>query len=184
MSKKLLLIFSLLVSIFQAESQTKKFRPSDQKMLVKAGDKVEINADSAYIISASRALLLNEKLDELVGAQELNSELKSVNKELLSKIKEVDKLVSKILSRMESDNLEVNADFDQLLIELDANLDSMKENNKELASNNNQLKQQIAAMDATISKLKKEIRGIWWNGLADKIVVGIVGIGIGFIIGL
>jgi len=153
-------------------------------MLVVKGDVVEVNADSAYIISSSRALILNEKLDELAGARKLNGELKSVNDELLTKVKEVEKLVSKILSRMESDKVDIGNGFDEILSELDKSLDVMKENNKDLAANNINLKQQISSMDNTISKLKKEIRGIWWNGVADKIVVGILGVGVGLLIGL
>lgn len=182
MRKSFLLLVILGISL-SGFSQTKKFRSSDQKMLVKEGDIIEVNTDSAYIISSSRALLLNEKLDELSDARKLNVELKSVNVELLNKVKEVEKLVSKILKKMESDSTVIEEGFDEILKELDQSLDVMKENNRELATNNNDLKQQIAAMDDTISKLKKEIRGIWWNGLTDKIVAGVLGIGIGFLLG-
>lgn len=182
--RKATLLLLMLGTTFLGISQSKKFRSSDQKMLVVKGDVVEVNADSAYIVSSSRALILNEKLDELTGARKLNGELKSVNDELLTKIKEVEKLVSKILSRMESDKVDIGNGFDEILEELDKSLDVMKENNKDLAVNNSNLKQQISAMDDTIGKLKKEIRGIWWNGVADKIVVGILGLGIGLLIGL
>ena len=169
---------------FSSFSQNRKFKSSDQKMLVVNGDIVEVTADSAYIISSSRALILNEKLDELTKARELNSELKKVNTELLTKVKEVEKLVSKILSRMESDKVDIGNGFDEILGELDKSLDVMKENNKDLATNNADLKHQISSMDDTINKLRKEIRGIWWNGVADKIVVGVLGLGIGLLIGL
>ncbi|MEP5612436.1 MAG: hypothetical protein ABJP45_09320 [Cyclobacteriaceae bacterium] len=183
MQKNIVLLL-MLCTTFLGVSQSKKFRSSDQKMLVVKGDIIEVNADSAYIISSSRALILNEKLDELTSARKLNGELKSVNDQLLTKVKEVEKLVSKILSRMESDKTDIGEGFDDILAELDKSLDVMKENNKDLAANNSNLKLQITAMDDTINKLKKEIRGIWWNGVADKIVVGILGLGIGLLIGL
>ncbi len=183
MMLRLLLFLSFFGLIFFGFSQNVKFRSSDQKLLVSKGDLVEISADSAYIISSSRALLLNEKLEELSTARKLNAELKFVNGELLDKVKEVEKLVSKILKKMDSDSDVVEEGFDDILLELDMSLNVMKENNRELATNNSNLKQQIAAMDDTISKLKKEIRGIWWNGLVDKIVVGALGVGVGFLLG-
>lgn len=178
-----LLILLLLCSSLFSVGQEIKFRNSDQKLLLKKGDLVRIQADTAYIISRSRALLLNEKLGELKSTRELNADLQTLNKDLLSKVKEVEKLVSKLLKRMEANSAEADVDLEQILTDLDKNLISLKQNNTELAKNNQDLKKQIGEMDHTIAKLKQEIRGIWWNGLTDKIVVGALGIGVGFLIG-
>lgn len=174
----LLLISPLLFS------QEIKFRNSDQKLVLKQGDLVRIHADTAYVISRARAKLLNEKLDELANAQKLNANLQTINQDLLDKVKEVEKLVAKLLKRMEASTSEVDVDLEGILNDLDKNLASLKQNNSELARNNQDLKKQIGEMDQTIDKLKKEIRGIWWNGFTDKIVVGALGLGLGYLIGV
>ncbi|WP_462247275.1 hypothetical protein [Ekhidna sp.] len=176
----ILFLFLSFISV----GQEIKFRKSDQKLVLKKGDVVQVQADTAYIISQDRAQLLNEKLDELENARKLNTELKTINEELLSKVKEVEKLVSKLLKRMESSSTEVDVDLEQILKDLDTNLASLKSNNNELTKNNQDLKRQIGEMDHTIDRLKKEIRGIWWNGFTDKIVVGALGLGLGYLIGV
>lgn len=178
----LYLLLFLMATLVTA--QEIKFRNSDQKLIVKKGDLIEVYADTAYIISRSRALLLNEKLDELEKTRKLNTDLKTINDDLLTKVKEVEKLVAKLLKRMESSSAEVNVDLEEILVDLDKNLVSLKQNNSELAKNNQDLKKQIGEMDQTISKLKQEIRGIWWNGFTDKIVVGALGLGLGYLIGV
>ena len=165
-------------------SQEIKFRNTDQKLILKRGDLVRVQTDTAYIISRERALLLNEKLDELEDARKLNVELKTINQDLLDKVKEVEKLVAKLLKRMEDSSTEVNVDLEQIINDLDKNLMSLKQNNTELAKNNQDLQKQIGEMDQTINRLKQEIRGIWWNGFTDKIVVGALGLGLGYLIGV
>jgi hypothetical protein len=177
------ILFLLLIVCLDSFGQEIKFRNSDQKLVLKKGDLVRIQADTAYLISNSRARLLNEKLDELANARVLNTDLQTINQDLLGKVKEVEKLVEKLLKRMEADADEADIDLEQILIDLDKNLESMKQNNSELARNNQDLKKQIEEMDDTISKLKQEIRGIWWNGMTDKIVVGALGVGLGLLIG-
>lgn len=178
----LLLLFTLgSLTVF---SQDIRFKKTDQKMLLLKGDLVTVDVDTAYIISKSRADLLNEKLDELSNARKANSELKTVNNELLSKVKEVEKLVSKLLVRMEKEGGDVQLNLEDILNQLNSSLETLKSNNRELAKNNDDLKKSISVMDATIDKLKKEVRGIWWNGVADKVVTGLAGFGIGLIVGI
>lgn len=181
--KNYAIVLLLLISSNRILGQEIKFRNSDQKLVLKKGDVVSIQADTAYLISRSRAILLNDKLNELENARELNANLQTINEELLSKVKDVEKLVSRLLERMESNADDANVDLEQILIDLDRNLVSLKQNNSELARNNHDLKKQIGEMDNTIKRLKQEIRGIWWNGITDKIVVGVLAFGVGFLLG-
>ncbi|MEP1035561.1 hypothetical protein [Ekhidna sp.] len=178
------LSFLFMLFSFFLTGQEIKFRNSDQKLVLKKGDLVRIQADTAYLISRERAILLNEKLDQLESTRKINAELKTINQDLLEKVKEVEKLVGKLLKRMEASSAEADVDLEQILNDLDVNLSSLKQNNSELAKNNQDLKKQIGEMDHTIKRLKQEIRGIWWNGLTDKIVVGAIGLGLGYLIGV
>lgn len=160
-------------------AQNRVFRSGDQKLVAVKGEVVRIEADTAFIISSDRAKLLNEKLDELISAQSLNQSLDASNKELLEKLKHVQDLVDKLIKRMDSDGKDLGNDLDEIMAQLDANLESLKQNNQDLQRTNKDLSTQITTLNVTIKKLKKEIRGVWWNGIADKIVTGLLGVGAG-----
>jgi len=170
----------LLAGITHA--QEVHFKNTDQKVMVHKGETVRIDVDTAYIISKSRAELLNEKLDELVATRKANEQLQNINQTLLNKVKDVENLVDDLLQKMGDNTASVNVDIAEIANQLDASLNTLKENNEALSKNNTELQQQISTLDKTIKKLKKEIRGIWWNGIADKIVTGAIGVGIGLLI--
>lgn len=178
---------TIFTIIFFASSalfaQEVRFGSGDQRIKVFKGQTVRIASDSAYVISSDRARLLNERLKELEQAQATNNQLADVNDELLSHIKEIESLVSELLRKMQGDTGEVTLDFETILAELDKSLNTMKENNRVLEDNNKELGRQLTEMKHTIKVLKKEIRGIWWNGITDKIVIGVTGIGLGLLIG-
>lgn len=166
-----------------AFAQSVTFRQTDQKLKVYKGDRVEIVADTAFIVSKNRAFLLNEKLAELESARLLNREVFEKHQELKTKVLEIEKLLGNLLQKMENDNNAVKLDFTEILNQLDASLVTLRQNNNELAQHNRDLKAQINTLQSTIKVLKKEIRGIWWNGFLDKIVVGVASLTIGFILG-
>lgn len=179
---RITLLFIILLFISELSAQEVHFRQRDQKIMVIKGDLVQIDADTAYVISVTRADQLNEKLYELIHSRKINEELHMINKELLDKVKEVERLVSKLLNRMEEDQAGVSLDLEGIIQQLDASLVTLRSNNEQLAANNKELQGQIKDMDTTIRKLKKEIRGIWWNGVADKVVTGVVGVGLGILL--
>ncbi|MTI22981.1 hypothetical protein E1176_18265 [Fulvivirga sp. RKSG066] len=179
---------SILTSLFFFSltfclAQQVVFEEKDHIKEVQRGTTVEIKADTAFVISKTRAMLLNAKLDELKEMRESNLELQNVNKQLLNKVKEVEKLVARLLTKMEATNEDINLDLNQIIAQLDQSLLKLKENNQELASHNNDLKSQINSMEHTIKLLRKEIRGIWWNGVTDKLVVGLAALTLGFVLG-
>lgn len=177
------LILILMCSVpFMIQAQSKTFHGTDAKLKVAKGDVVTIEAETAYIISQEQAGALNQKLDELVAAGEINQQLKLVNAELLTKVKEVEELVGKLLKQMKKDSQATEMDLQEVLVQLDNGLATLRENNQQLEDNNSQLQSKIDAMDGIIKKLKKEIRGIWWNGIVDKIVVGAGGLAVGVLI--
>jgi chromosome segregation ATPase len=174
-------LFALAI-IPSLQGQDKVFRSSDQKLMVVEGMNVQINADTAYIIGKDRAKALNEKLVELTRSAELNQDLKNINQELLDKVKEVEKLVGKLLEKIEADGMETDATLESVIKQLDEGLTQLESNNRKLKDTNKLLDAQIKQLEATIKDLKKEIRGIWWNGILDKIVVGGIGVGVGILI--
>ncbi len=183
MIRLIFLSFALSLAIGAVQAQNVHFRSTDQKVQVVKDDLVKIDADTAYIISKARASVLNQKLEELANMRRTNEELHTLNQAQLDKLKEVERLVTKLLEQTEGGTSDITQNLDVIVNELDGHLKTLKENNAQLAETNKAMEQQIAAMDQTISRLKKNIRGIWWNGAADKLVMGIAGLGVGLVIG-
>ncbi|HCX20317.1 MAG: hypothetical protein CMB80_20610 [Flammeovirgaceae bacterium] len=182
MIKFYFIVFFLISTSLISSGQEKVFRSSDSKIKVSKGDLIRIDTESAYVISQGQADALNQKLDELVKAGAINEDLKQVNLELLNKVKEVEKLVGKLLKEMKHDGEATEMDLQSIILQLDNGLATLKDNNQRLEDNNQQLQAKIDAMEDIIKKLRKEIRGIWWNGLTDKIVVGAGGLAVGILI--
>lgn len=180
---KIPIVLTVLCLGFSAFSQSVTFRQTDQKVKVYKGAQVEIVADTAYIISNDRALLLNEKLTELESTRKLNRDIFEEHKQLKSKVLEIEKLVGNLLQKLQKENRDIEFDLADILNQLDASLITLRQNNNELAQHNRDLKTQINTLQSTIKVLKKEIRGIWWNGVLDKVVVGVASLTIGFILG-
>lgn len=182
--RKWCLVLVLILTQLAVSGQELHFRVVDKKIKVVKGDIVQIDADTAYVISITVADQLNAKLNELKEARITNEKLVNVNSELVETIKKVEDLTEKLLMRMENGHQEVVADFDALIGQLDSGLTDLKKNNEVLEANNAALQGQIKEMQTTIRLLKKEIRGIWWNGIADKVVTGAAGVAIGILITL
>jgi len=91
--------------------------------------------------------------------------------------------VGVLIEKMESQTDENNAELEAIVQSLNETIATLKENNEDLATNNATLEQQIDKMKKTIKLLRKELRGIWWNGVMDKIITGTIGIGIGYLLG-
>lgn len=181
------MIKNCLIALFIFAGTTLKaqelhFRNADKKIIAVKGDLVRIDTDTAYVISSSMALQLNAKLEELRDARVVNENLLGANEELLEKFKEVEGLVATLLEKIAASHEEVAIDMESIIAQLDASLTTLKANNQELEINNEQLSVEIGTMKGTIRQLKKEIRGIWWNGVADKVVTGIAGFGLGVLV--
>lgn len=159
------------------------FRSQDHRLKVYHGDTVAILADSAYIISAAQALLLNEKLLAFQSAQQANAELIQTNAALLSRVQSIEKQVTKLLQRMRADHRLVQGNLLLLLGELDQSIAFLQEANAELATTNELLTAQLQQMDRTVLHLRQANRRLAWQQTRDKVALALVALGLGFLIG-
>ena len=177
--KKLYLLLLVLLSSM-AYGQSVKFRPNEDNKKVFKGQTVEIVADSAYVISGELATRLNEQQSEL---NDLKERFANVNSSLTAKITELQGLVNDLMERMESQAEDNDVDLEAIVASLNETIADLQQNNQNLADNNATLEAQITKMKKTIKLLRKELRGIWWNGIMDKIITGTIGIAIGYLLG-
>ncbi|XOV91131.1 MAG: hypothetical protein ACFHWX_13070 [Bacteroidota bacterium] len=175
-------ILYLMLAIM-AQAQQRTFSARDSRLKVYYGDTVSILADSAYIVSAAQALLLNEKLLELKDAQRTNKELYTVHTELLDRVGEIEEQVSRLLNRLQSEHRVMEENLVLLLSELDQSIAILQQANTELTLNNTQLHDQLALMDQTVKHLRKENRRLGWHQLRDKAVIAIIGLSLGYLLG-
>ena len=172
----------LLLVCLSMQAQNVKFSQNDDFTRVTKGTIVNIEADTAYLVSTVRAAFLNEKLDELDEIQGLYNSLLDNRNELKKELKSVQKLLSKLAKKMEADSANLSSNFTFIITDLDKTLNDLKENNQSLAQNNQDLKGRINELKRIVKDLKKETRGIWWNGLTDKLVAFAGGVGVGILL--
>ncbi len=181
--KSVITSFLFLMLVITAQAQQRTFQSRDSRLKVYYGDTVSILADSAYIVSAAQALLLNEKLLELKAAQLTNQELHATHAELLDRVGEIEQQVSRLLSRLQSEHRVMEENLVLLLSELDQSIAILQQANTELTLTNTQLNDQLALMDQTVRHLRKENRRLGWHHLRDKAVIAILGLSLGYLLG-
>lgn len=177
------LIF-VFIGIYSASSQTIMFDKHEDYKTVIYNDTLVIKTDTAYILNKSRAAYINQKLDELDEIKQLYNGLVSNRNELLGELKKTHKLLSKLSNKMEQDSLYMNENLSLIIDGLNESLNELKINNEALKSNNTELVSRIKQLETLVGELKRETRGIWWNGITDKVVVFAGGIATGLIIAL
>ncbi|MDA3865529.1 MAG: hypothetical protein PF489_02140 [Salinivirgaceae bacterium] len=164
-----------------ANAQTVTFHSNDDKIKASRGSTVVIEADTAYIISSARAHKLNRQLDELGQIKRIYNQLLTNRNKLLRELTAIEETLGKVVLRMEADSGFLNQNMTGIIADIDRTLLELKQNNETLATNNRALSQKVDALSNLVKNLRKETRWIWWNGLADKIVVFGAGIGVGAI---
>lgn len=181
--KVLCLILMTFWSISIRAAQVVKFNQADDRLKVYQGQMVDIQADSALVISTQRVALLNQKLQELQAMRVANYELMQANQEMLAKVRKIEHLTAQLLVKIEKDRHAMLLDMNELIAELDRSILVLKTNNAHLEANNEALAQQLAEMELTIKHLKKQIRKIWWKSTADKILIALTAFATGLIVG-
>ncbi len=164
-------------------SQQKSFRSSDTRLKVFYGDTVAILTDSAYIVSAAQALLLNEKLIALRDAQQRNRELYIAHEELQDRVRQIEFQVSRLLERIQSDHRVMSENLQLIITDLDRSIAILQQTNATLSLNNDQLRNQLNQMDQTIQHLRQENRRMALRRIWDKVILGFVAFGVGYLVG-
>jgi hypothetical protein len=163
-------------------AQEVPFGPADQRLKVYYGDRVYILADSAYVISIERALLLNEKLRELQAVQQVNVLLVQQHNAFYRKVQEIERLLGELLLRLQEDDQHIQLDMDALLANLDRSIAALQAANQSLEATNKDLQSQLADLQQTVKHLRKEIRRIRWRNARDKVFFGIAGFFVGVVV--
>ncbi|MEQ8358009.1 MAG: hypothetical protein RH860_00880 [Cytophagales bacterium] len=177
-----LLFFVLIAIAFQANSQQLTFDKNSDLIKAKKGDTIIIKTDSAYVLSGKRADYLNDKLDELDTIKRIYNNQSENHRELIQNIDELDDMIRKLRSDFERDSLILSQNLSNVINELNLISEDLKENNQMLKVNNTELQKRVVRLQELITELKKEMRGIWWNGIADKVIAFAAGIGTGAVL--
>ncbi len=165
-----------------AYSQVQQFSRNSDLIKAKKGDTIIVLTDSAYVLSGKRADYLNEKLDELDTIKSMYNDQSESRNELIEKIEELDKLIIKLRSDYIKDSVIISQSLNNVIIELGEISTDLRQNNRQLKENNIELQKRVLKLEELIGELKKEMRGIWWNGIADKVLAFTVGIATGAVL--
>lgn len=179
---RLLFITFWLGCALSLNAQNINFHKNDDFIKVVEGNIVEIKADTAFVVSKSRAEFLNNKLDELQKVQEMYTGLLDNRNELNQELKTIQKLMTKLAANLEKDSAGLSGNLTVIVADLDKTLVDLKDNNQTLSDNNASLLAKTDELKRIVKDLKKETRGLWWNGLTDKLVAFAGGVGIGILL--
>lgn len=157
------------------------FSSEDDKKVLHKGDVVTIKADTAYLYSTARVKKIKNRLDTI--SEMYNTVLDSRN-ELLDEMKETHKLLGQLQEKMESDSTFMNSELDLILAGFETQLEYLEKANKDFKTQNEDLERQTKHLKQLVNDLKSELKGIWWNGVTDKIVAFVGGVGVGILIGV
>lgn len=180
---RIITIVLLAIVSESISAQTIKFSDKDDLKRAFRGDVIEINTDTAYVVSKSRAEFLNQKLDELKEIQRLYNNLANNHNELFKELNRIQKLVGKLSSRLEEDSSMISRNLSSIIDDLDETLADLKNNNQMLKRSNSELLSKIDQLEKIVGNLKKETKWMWWRGHVDKIVALAAGVGIGILVG-
>ena len=158
------------------------FHTSDDFIKANKGATVRIAADTAYVVSTSRIRYINNQLDNLDSIQLLYNDLVDNRNTLLDELKKTNKVLKRIGELIEADSTVLSNDMAFILRDLSATLNDLKRNNGELKKNNETLEHKSQQLERLVKELRKETKGIWWNGLLDKVVVFAGGVGVGLLV--
>ena len=175
-------LWLLMTSYVNTVAQSVTFHAADDFIKVPKGSTVNINSDTAYVVSPSRIKYINRQLDGLDSIHTLYNDLVDNRNVLFNELKKASKAVKRLESLMQSDSARLNSDITEILSGLETTLTELRQNNEVLKSNNELLEKKTMQLEGLVKELRKETRGIWWNGLLDKAVVFAGGIGIGLLI--
>ncbi|UII25368.1 hypothetical protein LVD15_18970 [Fulvivirga maritima] len=180
--KYFILIATLFTLPMHLRAQKLTFKQSDDYIKVKKHDAIIIEADSAFIVSSSRASYINDRLDQLDEIQELYQQLTLNRNRLLGEVKQTRKVLTKVIRNIERDSTTLSNDLIKTITELDTVLTTLRENNQELKDNNQQLARKVTDLEALVDELKKETKKLWWGAMEDKIISFAAGFGVGALI--
>lgn len=182
MKNQLKTFIVIIITLFLPEindAQDITFRSTDDFIEVYKGTEVTIKADTAYILSKSRASFIDKRLDQLDSLKRVYNSLFDNREELLSELEATQEILEKISDLLSENGTIINDDFREIIEELDKTITNLKTNNEQLKTNNKSLKKEIDDLHSLVKKLRKETRAIWWDGLTDKVVVFVGGVGVG-----
>jgi hypothetical protein len=174
------LILIMMPALLQAQKRV--FRNNSDVMKVRKGDLIEIEADSAFVLSGNRADYLNQRLNELDTIRRIYEGMGLQKEELIRQVDELSSLISNLKTDMVQDSIRIRNELGVVIQDLHAITADLKQNNLELRQNNEDLNVRIERLNTVIKELKREMRWIWWNGLTDKIVVFAAGVGVGAVL--
>lgn len=180
---KIFLILSLLLCS-QAVIAQKVFTEEDDVVKLYKGETIRIETDSAFVIDHKRAIYLNARLEDLNQLKQDYDDVSALHSELIREIDQIESTINKMISRSMRDASILDKELADLFKELDLLIDDLDRNNSELEKNNSALSEKVKKMDEININLKRINRGIWWNGVSDKLFSLGIGLAIGVTVGI
>jgi hypothetical protein len=174
------IFFFLLVNIGIMYTNAQiKFTDRDTYIKVIKNQVVEIKADTAFVMNKGLVEYFNTKALELTKVQIMHNNQIETNKTLKKELDRTLKLIDELITKIEDDSALINQVLNTTINDLKNTINTLDSLNNAIAKTNSDLKTQNDVLTKLNKKLKKATRGIWWDGVTDKIVAGSIGLVVG-----
>ncbi|WP_339810875.1 hypothetical protein [uncultured Imperialibacter sp.] len=168
-----ILFFTVSYSV-EGLAQVKVFTSQDTKMTLFRGDTVAIEADTASLLSSSVIYQINEltyKYEALL--QRYNTNI-GVNKRLLAQLTTTKESLEKLLDNNTEGNVQIGA-LNEVVARLTTLSVSLNDTNKNLEANTTDLDAMIQELKEQNKELKRQINRMGLDKFKDRLLFGTIG---------
>lgn len=103
---------------------------------------------------------------------------------MTTKLERIQSTFAELIIELNSDRFSVDDDFDEILREVDSTMSHLESANQQFKKDHERLTKTVITLEKNVKQLRKKVKGIWWDGVKDKLVAFGVGFGAGLLIGI
>ncbi|MEQ8810182.1 MAG: hypothetical protein RIE59_14010 [Imperialibacter sp.] len=169
----LAILFFMISYSVEIQAQVKAFTSQDTKMTLFRGDTVAIEADTASLLSSSVIYQINEltyKYEALL--QRYNTNI-GVNKRLLAQLTTTKESLEKLLDNNTGGKVQIGA-LNDVVARLTSLSVSLNDTNKNLEANTTDLDAMIQELKEQNKELKRQINRMWQDKLKHMLLGGAI----------
>jgi len=182
---KRIFFFLGLLTVFSTtiySQETISFKGNSKAIVAIQGQMVSIEVDTAYVLSYTSGKVIKERRLELIRMRSINDSLETILVSNVGQLENLSVFIDSLKSQALVDSVSIASSFKMSIDKLNQLNNSLQLENSKLQEIQKQQETLISGQETEINALKKKTKGIWWNGVKDKLAVFAGGVLVGAVI--
>jgi len=180
--RNLFLLILCLLALAGRGQETINFKSRSKAIVVTNGDLVSIKADTAYVLSYSSGQVVKQRRLELLRMRSINDSLESILISNTAKLRAPKSLIDSLQKQAVADSISIARSFNHYIDKLTQINNRLEDENSSLQEIQTKQEQLLIEQENEINELQKKAKGVWWNGVKDKVAAFGGGVLVGAII--